>query len=133
MHKRLLLRSPGLFSQGIKRPGLPKRMHMRYRIAVHETGKALLATVLRRRYLEAGRKPHLEAVERVTILGRGRCVHSHLLTSGIRSFLWFCVQPPETGVGSDSESLFSMYRTEWTTLPKTAADGLRRQDLALPD
>lgn len=47
---------------------------MRRRLALHEMGKALVATVLRQRYLAAGREPHLEAVERVTIVPRGRHV-----------------------------------------------------------
>ena len=61
-----------LGAQGIRRPGLPARLRMRYCLAVHEVGRGLLATVLRQRCLDAGREPHLEAVERVTIVPRGQ-------------------------------------------------------------
>ena len=59
-------------AQGVKRPGLPARMLMRRRLTAYEVGKALVAMVLRQRCLKAGRKAHLEAVERVTIVPRGR-------------------------------------------------------------
>ena len=51
---------------------MPARMLMRRRLTAYEVGKALVAMVLRQRCLKAGRKAHLEAVERVTIVPRGR-------------------------------------------------------------
>lgn len=57
--------------QGISQPGLPERMQIRQWLTVHEAGRALVATVLRQRCLKAGRRPHVEAVQRVTILPRG--------------------------------------------------------------
>lgn len=57
--------------QGISQPGLPERMQVRRWLTVYEAGRALVATVLRRRCLQAGQRPHVEAVERVTILPRG--------------------------------------------------------------
>lgn len=58
--------------QGIKRPGLPKRMKMLRRLTAYEVGKGLTATILRKQRLDAGQVPHLEGVERVTIVPRGR-------------------------------------------------------------
>ena len=43
-------------------------------MAVYEVGKGLAATILRQQRLSAGKAAHLEAVERVTIVPRGRCV-----------------------------------------------------------
>ncbi|KAK9845482.1 hypothetical protein WJX81_007602 [Elliptochloris bilobata] len=57
--------------QGVRRPGLPDRMRQKYRFAVHEVGKALVATVLRAREQRAGRRPRLERVERVSMVPRG--------------------------------------------------------------
>ena len=61
-----------LYIQGVKRPGLPKRMHTLRSMAVYEVGKGLTATILRKKKLDAGEQPHLEGVERVTIVPRGR-------------------------------------------------------------
>ena len=52
------------------REGLPSRRCM----AIHEAGRALTATLLRQQALLAGSVPKLEAVERVSIIPRGRCV-----------------------------------------------------------
>lgn len=46
-------------------------MQVRRWLTVYEAGRALVAAVLRRRCLQAGTRPHVEAVERVTILPRG--------------------------------------------------------------
>ncbi len=56
--------------QGVRRPGLPERLRQRHRFAVHEGGKAVAATVLRQRALDAGRRPRLERVERVSLVAR---------------------------------------------------------------
>ena len=60
--------------QGVRRPGLPPYLRVRYSMALHEAGRALVATILRRRQLQAGLPPRLERVERVSIVARGRCV-----------------------------------------------------------
>ena len=60
-------------TQGVRRPALPDRMRQKYRFAVHEVGKALVATVLRAAEVDAGRRPRLERVERVSMVPRGRC------------------------------------------------------------
>ena len=57
--------------QGISQPGLPERMKVRRWLTAYEAGRALVATVLRRRCIEQGKRPHVEAVQRVTILPRG--------------------------------------------------------------
>ena len=62
-----------LRAQGVRRPGLPDRMRQKYRFAVHEVGRALVASVLRAKEVEAGRRPRLERVERVSMVPRGRC------------------------------------------------------------
>lgn len=61
----------GASLQGISQPGLPERMQIRRWLTVYEAGRALVATALRRRCLKEGRRPHVEAVQRVTILPRG--------------------------------------------------------------
>ena len=60
--------------QGVRRPGLPKHLRVRYVMALHEAGRALVATLLRRRRLAEGLPPRLERVERVSVVARGRCV-----------------------------------------------------------
>ena len=61
----------------MRRPGLPQYLRVRYCMALHEAGRALVATVLRRRRLAAGLAPRLERVERVSIIARGRWdIHS---------------------------------------------------------
>ena len=52
--------------QGVRRPPLPDYLEVRKCFAVHECGKALVATTLRQ---QTGR---LEEVERVSIVPRGR-------------------------------------------------------------
>lgn len=54
--------------QGVRRPALPDYLEVRKYFAVHECGKALVATKLRQ---QTGR---LEQVERVSIVPRGRSV-----------------------------------------------------------
>ncbi len=63
--------------QGVRRPALPDYLEVRKCFAVHECGKALVATVLRD---QTGR---LEQVERVSVVPRGRsasapCCHACL-------------------------------------------------------
>ena len=63
--------------QGVRRPPLPDYLEVRKCFAVHECGKALVATILRD---QTGR---LEQVERVSIVPRGRsapapCCHACL-------------------------------------------------------
>ena len=41
--------------------------------AIHEMGKALVATVVRQARESQGLKPRLERVERVSMVPRGRC------------------------------------------------------------
>lgn len=64
--------------QGVRRPGLPPHLRMRYCMALHEAGRALTATLLRRQRLSQGLEPHLEKVERVSIVARGRCASPSL-------------------------------------------------------
>ena len=59
-----------LLLQGVRRPPLPDYLEVRKYFAVHECGKALVATKLRE---QTGR---LEQVERVSIVPRGRSVAS---------------------------------------------------------
>ena len=47
-------------------------MPMRRRFAIHETGKALVASLLRRADIAAGQRPQLERIERVSMIPRGR-------------------------------------------------------------
>ncbi|KAK9792719.1 hypothetical protein WJX73_003140 [Symbiochloris irregularis] len=57
--------------QGVRRPALPSYLRVRYCMALHESGRALAATLLRRQRLAEGLPPHLERVERVSIVARG--------------------------------------------------------------
>ena len=41
-------------------------------MALHEAGRAMVATLLRQQRLVQGLPPHLERVERVSIVARGR-------------------------------------------------------------
>lgn len=52
--------------QGVRRPALPDYLHVKKAFAVHECGKAMVATALRQ---QTGR---MEQVERVSIVPRGR-------------------------------------------------------------
>ena len=52
--------------QGVKRPALPDRLPIKRAFAVHEVGRAMVASVLREQH---GR---LEPIERVTMIPRGR-------------------------------------------------------------
>ena len=52
--------------QGVRRPPLPDYLEVKKCFAVHECGKALVATILRE---QTGR---LEQVERVSVVPRGR-------------------------------------------------------------
>ena len=60
--------------QGIRRMPLPDRLPVKRAMAVHESGKALVASLLRQR---TGR---LEKVERVSMVPRGRrvCLRPHI-------------------------------------------------------
>ena len=58
--------------QGIVRSGLREGLPSRRCMAIHEAGRALTATLLRQQALQAGAMPKLEAVERVSIIPRGR-------------------------------------------------------------
>lgn len=59
--------------QGLRRPGMPKSFQMSQAFAIHEVGKALVATVMRLDRERLGLKPRLERVERVSMVPRGRC------------------------------------------------------------
>ena len=63
--------------QGLRRPGMPKTFQMSQSFAIHEVGKALVATVMRQDRERQGLKPRLERVERVSMVPRGRCSPSH--------------------------------------------------------
>lgn len=63
-----------LSMQGVRRPSLPHYLRVRYCMALHESGRTLVATLLRRMRLAEDLTPHLEKVERVSIVARGRCV-----------------------------------------------------------
>lgn len=69
------------FLQGVRRPPLPDYLQVRKYFAVHECGKALVATKLRQ---QTGR---LEQVERVSIVPRGRSVTVSALSGACRSCL----------------------------------------------
>ena len=58
--------------QGLRRPGMPKTFSISRSFAIHEAGKALVATVLRLNRERQGLKPRLERVERVSMVPRGR-------------------------------------------------------------
>ena len=62
--------------QGLRRPGMPKTFQMSQSFAIHEVGKALVATVMRQDRERQGLKPRLERVERVSMVPRGRCALS---------------------------------------------------------
>ena len=51
---------------------MPKTFQMSQSFAVHEVGKALVATVMRQDRERQGLKPRLERVERVSMVPRGR-------------------------------------------------------------
>ena len=55
---------------------MPKTFQMSQSFAVHEVGKALVATVMRLDRERQGLKPRLERVERVSMVPRGRCAQS---------------------------------------------------------
>lgn len=80
LQDKLLLGSCCL--QGVRRPALPDYMHVKRAFAVHECGKAIIATALRQ---QTGRMEH---VERVSIIPRGRC-GTHQLA--------FCALLPQPG------------------------------------
>ena len=52
---------------------MPATFRVSKQFAIHEMGKALVATVLRQTREAEGLKPRLERVERVSIVPRGRC------------------------------------------------------------
>lgn len=52
---------------------MPATFRVSQQFAIHEMGKALVATVLRQAREAQGLKPRLERVERVSIVPRGRC------------------------------------------------------------
>ncbi|CAL8467968.1 g7506 [Coccomyxa elongata] len=58
--------------QGLRRPSMPATFRVSKQFAIHEMGKALVATVLRQAREAQGLKPRLERVERVSIVPRGR-------------------------------------------------------------
>jgi hypothetical protein len=58
--------------QGLKRPGLQKEYRVTTQFAIHEFGKALVATVLRKAREAQGLRPRLERIERVSMVPRGR-------------------------------------------------------------
>lgn len=58
--------------QGVRRPALPDYLQAKQAMALHEAGRALVATVLRKAQLDQGLPPRLERVERVTVVARGR-------------------------------------------------------------
>ena len=62
--------------QGIVRPGLQEGLPSREGMAQHEAGRAVTAALLRQGSLAAGKQPLLEAVERVSIVPRGRWANS---------------------------------------------------------
>ena len=64
----------GDMMQGLRRPGMQKTYQMSKSFAIHEVGKALVATVLRLNRERQGLKPRLERVERVSMVPRGRCI-----------------------------------------------------------
>jgi len=64
----------GDMMQGLRRPGMQKTYRMSRTFAIHEAGKALVATVLRLNREQQGLKPRLERVERVSMVPRGRCI-----------------------------------------------------------
>lgn len=53
---------------------MPKTFQMSRSFAIHEVGKALVATVMRLDRERQGLKRRLERVERVSMVPRGRCV-----------------------------------------------------------
>ena len=53
---------------------MQKTYQMSRSFAIHEVGKALVATVLRLNRERQGLKPRLERVERVSMVPRGRCI-----------------------------------------------------------
>lgn len=59
--------------QGLRRPPMPPTYRVMQQFAIHEIGKAVVATVLRQAREQQGLKPRLERVERVSIVPRGRC------------------------------------------------------------
>ena len=63
-------------AQGLRRPGMPRGFWVSRQFAVHEFGKALVATLLRQARERQGLKPRLERVERVSMVPRGRCAPS---------------------------------------------------------
>ena len=69
----LLFLYHSVFLQGLRRPSMPKSFRVSGQFAAHEVGKALVATVLRRAREDAGLRPRLERVERVSMVPRGRC------------------------------------------------------------
>ena len=62
-----------LWQQGLRRPAMPATFRVAAQFAIHEMGKALVATVLRKAREAEGLKPRLERVERVSMVPRGRC------------------------------------------------------------
>ena len=99
--------------QGIVRSGLREGLPSRRCMAIHEAGRALTATLLRQQALQAGTTPKLEAVERVSIIPRGRCgppqwwVVSVLSVGG-----WGGVSKPPRGRCSTSRCGWKMCQ-EW--------------------
>ncbi|KFM28746.1 ATP-dependent zinc metalloprotease FtsH [Auxenochlorella protothecoides] len=62
--------------QGVRLPPLPKHYAMRRRLALHEAGTGVLSTLLR------ARSGHVEAVERMSLVGRGRELSRTVLARG---------------------------------------------------
>ncbi|KAK9909403.1 hypothetical protein WJX75_001741 [Coccomyxa subellipsoidea] len=58
--------------QGLRRPSMPVTFRVSKQFAIHEMGKALVATVVRQARESQGLKPRLERVERVSMVPRGR-------------------------------------------------------------
>lgn len=67
--QRLTWVSPRLL-QGVRRPPLPDRLGVKRALAVHESGKGVVATLLR------SRTGFLERIERVSMVPRGGCEQS---------------------------------------------------------
>ncbi len=64
--------------QGLRRPSMPATFRVSKQFAIHEMGKALVATVARQARESQGLKPRLERVERVSMVPRGRCAPLNL-------------------------------------------------------
>lgn len=76
--------------QGLRRPSMPATFRVSRQFAIHEMGKALVATVMRQARESEGLKPRLERVERVSMVPRGRCARSrHLI-------LLYCALTPSS-------------------------------------